>query len=587
MGIPFKLTFNNSLDLSRKFTDDKYELLKNDEKHLIDFKENQDIVFSFDSEEAYVLHIGIFDSFTSKYFTDEEMKLQESSEKAYVKSNKEERSLFKNKAEKLESPDESVIEYPRLSPGSYMITVTNHKEYYYGLLKISPRHVNNVQLDLMRTEVDKFLLGLSKEYKINMNSEMLPDNSGDTLHYINLFIKYNNEIKNSVLRIINNPASRIDKSYQLRPKTLGGKIDRKSIKYIQKNAHDYGRLLTYNHYSNYNVPPNNTLKYMARFFLEKFNKAIDYLTTSLANLEQEDTEAENYRKSDIHKRELVKQKENITTINQLINIFNKLLTADWMKAVDETFFYKSDTKLVNTTPYNILNSIYLECVNKNEIKDNPLNNYLYYWKDTALLYEIWGFIKVLQAIIELDYTPVQGWVYNYKNIDNQTVLPFLKPETIITFQNNEGITLNVYYDSFILTDDKKQEIENPIFTLEDNRRPDFRIDVYQNKKYLKSIIGDFKYRADYSFAKNYRDNKVYTQLKNYSYARTMFLNANKRKTSSEEAISEAWIIYPGTSYNKVNWDASARIRKIKMSPKKTMNDFHELLGRTIAKIIDK
>src|SRR5699024_1737884 len=381
--------------------------------------------------------------------------------KLFIKPSKNERTIYKNIAK---------IELPRLIPGSYIITIRNTNENYYAFLNISPLRVNTKQLDIMRKDIDDFLLGLSKEYKPYISSANIPGNISEILYYTNLFIKYNREITNSIQRIINNPKSQINKSYKLKPRFFGGRTDKKSIKYIEKNSDE--RVLIYKNYSNFNVEPNNSLKYIAHYFINKLNKSANYLSIAIASLHKQHKEAIKYRHSYLHLKELIQQKENLIIINQLNNLIKRLLSANWMNSVEYPKFYKSNIKMLRTTPYNVLHNIYTEFIDDLSLKNNPLNNFLYYWKDTSLLYEIWGFINVIKTINNLkhDFKPISGWVFDY-NIDKNTILPFLESHTTIVFENNQGLILKVYYDSFLAKHSDETSIDNPVFNLEKKRRP--------------------------------------------------------------------------------------------------------------------
>lgn len=46
------------------------------------------------------------------------------------------------------------------------------------------------------------------------------------------------------------------------------------------------------------------------------------------------------------------------------------------------------------------------------------------WKRTDLLYEIWGYIQVVNSLIEIGYKPIEGWIFSQDYEENKTI-PFL------------------------------------------------------------------------------------------------------------------------------------------------------------------
>lgn len=135
-------------------------------------------------------------------------------------------------------------------------------------------------------------------------------------------------------------------------------------------------------------------------------------------------------------------------------------------------------------------------LNKDKLFDvNPFEYYIYYWKETSKLYEIWGFLKILLMLKEnevLNLKEVTGWIFD--SPDNSKY-PFLAPNTKITLDSSEGLKLVIFYDSFIPKPDQElHSVDNPLISVENSNRPDFRLDIYYKGLFKGSILADFKYR---------------------------------------------------------------------------------------------
>lgn len=590
MDIPFKLELYNYMDeqiIIEKFANSQQNLLENEIKYSIEVKENHDLSLRFLSNHDSKLEIELLDVLPEHCFTEEEL---EDEKPVFLPSNHK-RHLYLNK----ESPkNEESIDYPSLIPGSYKVIVKTKAMNYYAFLKIMPLRIDEDQLQIMKEEIDYYINGLSKQFRKGANIDILGDSEDSLLHKTTLFIEQKNIIINALSSIIEHPKYEIQREYKLKELSKSGRIDFKTIRYKQRRMDIHDKLLTFNHTLNYNVDENKTIKYIVNYLYKQIRICLFYLNENKKRKNSEITEAKYYRRSGV---DLISTYENlqkgVSELQLLSNLFQRFLSTEWVQVVENTSFFNNPRKLVRNSQYNAVYFLYQQLINKKDIIIDPLKNYHYFWRESSKLYEIWCFLKVLEAIEQskFDMSPVEGWIYD---LQNSEVMPFLDPDTRIVFKNRRELKFVLYYDSKIL-DSQNCNIDNPVFTTGINNRPDFRIDIYKNELYLESIIGDFKYRRYESlgninsFMKSRGNNKAYKQLLSYSQVRSLYVKSEESTERSEGIARETWAFYPtkisDSETNRRNFDVETNIRRLKLSPNKGTSELVENLERIIEGII--
>lgn len=550
MDIPFKLTFfegHSNGESFSNFANDFKNAIENEDEYCFSCRELSDFRLLFESDKPNLsLWIEVMDILSIESFNNSERKYER------FEPSSEIRPLYLNEKSKY---NEQETKYSSLLPGLYrMVVYENNKEKYYSFIKIEPRHINQNQLEIMREEIEMMLNGLAKEVSYSKRLSIYTDNN-------ELIQKYHFLVAKAELLIINlkliekEPKYNINKTYISKIKGQASKSDLYTIKHAQINFKNPHKTLGYKYDLNYNVSVNNNLKEMLQSILKDTTLVVAFLNRNSDRLYEEIQIQSKYKTSTL---ELVKNYEMLTThlkkLTQLKANIIFILTRPWL--VDLKSDMKNQDKLPRVPYYRTVYALFQQLRQNVTLKLNPLQNYMYSWKETSKLYEIWGFLKFLMMLKEdgkLGITQIRGWIFdnNYEGI-----LPFLDSGTEIILSNNVGLELVVRYDSFIKKALKYEEtsFDNSITTLKNNTRPDMRIDIYYKGHFKKCIIAEFKYRnrASLGSQEQYRLNQhhsiAYQQIINYTEVRSFYENRSKNNPlkSSRRAIAQVFAVFPKT-----------------------------------------
>lgn len=555
MDIPFKLTcFLNKAEKNfNSFSNDYEEALKNIEIYSLSCNELQDMRIQFMSDKPTLdFWIEIMDMLPKETFDELEI------ETGRFNPSEKIRGMYLNVASEF-NPEK--LEYSTLLPGIYKMVIRENKiEKYFAFLKVESIRINEEQLLTMRNEVEDILSGLAKEVatKRKMGKHEKEKEKGLIYKY-HFLISNSDKIISNINQINKNPKFNLEKIYNLKQAGKSVRSDSVTIKNSQTKTHIIHKNLSYDYILNYEIAINSKLKYIVNFLLNEIIQVESYLEKNITNLISDSIIQRKYnspveeieRKLEILYRHQMK-------VRQLKSNCSLILKQEWLSKVRINNNNVGNIHLVPN--YRVLNLLFNQ-MNQHGIQNNePLEYYIYSWKETSKLYEIWGFLKIILLLKnnqQLNISHAEGWIFDDRFGDRY---PFLEPGTIITFKNEYGLKLRFRYDAVISnSEDDTDILADPLFTIENNNRPDFRLDVYQNEIYKGSIIADFKYRAREKLGnKNtYIGNnvrgvgyKVYSQLLNYTYGKSFYLNKDpksgdqKRKKKGEFSVKAVFGIFP-------------------------------------------
>gem|GEM_PF-5389740 len=576
MVIPFNLQFfpNQSEGESFKnFAGSLKEALEDIETYSYSCNELQDLRVKFESPVVDAeLWIEVMDMLPQHAFIATEFEVQK-----FLPSNQF-RGLFLNYNSKF---NEDKTDYSNLLPGIYRIVVSIGKEEkYYAFLKINPLRVGEEQLYLMREEIEEILSGLAKEIatkRITMGAEE-QSNTSDILRKYNLLIEQAENLIANLRLILKEPRQKVMKVYHRKASGQATRSDTKTVKMGQNRPEVNSKLYSYNYEFNYDISYNQNLKMIARKIEADVKLVQGYLEENLRLLEEDYLIQSKYNSpTDEIARKIEIVKEHRTKLKQLRANLIFTLNQEWLGKINASM--KNQDKLPRIPYYRTIYSVYRKLGEESSLDINPIQHYMYSWKETSRLYEIWGFLRLLMMLKNSEELAIQeasGWIFDKREAE---IYPFLEPETKITLTNSEGLKLIIIYDSFIIKHDGESDtIENPLVSIENSNRPDFRVDIYHNGYFRGSILADFKYRslgklgnpivyiknreADYGF-------KVYSQLIDYTYTKSFYLNRKeKRKKNADFAVKRVLGIYPKYSEESISFirDGVTNIVRCSLSP---------------------
>jgi len=600
MDMPFKLIFYKHTPVGENFTSFStswQSAIQNADKYTYSIQEAQDLRIRFyDFEDTNSkIYIELLDTLPEECFEEEENLIEE--ENSFFFSSDAIRPLYMNQNSK---NNRKKLEYPYILPGRYKITIRRKKQVYYAFLRINPLRITTKQLDTMRDDIENTMRGLSKQLYTKNRQVALSKNHKNEVELIN---KYNILIHSystfllNINEIANNPYYEIKKIYSLVPASKNAKIDLETIKFKQIRRDITKDIKAYHHEINYNVSINKSLKYILNDISKDIKQVIPFVEENCKNLENDKKERKKFRRQfkeiDL---QIFENETNLKKLKQMRSSINAILAKDWMKNLKVMNNFNL-IHLLKRPGYRLLYNVYKDLQKNKEISNNTMQNYLYYWKETPLLYEIWGFIKMLEAIFnsKYDFNEYNGWIFDQRK--NHNIFPFLNSDTQIIFKNDKKLRLKIYYDSFVLKDRDQTSIENPLFTSYKNNRPDFRLDIYDKDLYKGSLMADFKYRpmsalGSEKIFKNHNDSqknypngyKVYKQLKNYSNCETLYFNTESKSQFVEKKVLSVWALFPKLESEKnlsIVKDKESTVRRVSLSPRGGTEHIQEELEKLV------
>ncbi|GAB7388788.1 hypothetical protein BSNK01_26260 [Bacillaceae bacterium] len=499
-------------------------------------------------------------------------------------------------------------EYFPLIPGVYRIKVKAYGRFYYTSFKVLPKHIDEKQLAVMRQELEGILKGLAMDFV----RDYLSLNEGETtiktipprllVRFFAITTRFSSVIAalSDLYRKVN---FRTKKEYRLVPLDHVKVIDGVSIRYRLQHPEDKEFLKAPHRTIDYDLPENRWVKRI-------INDVVHFLNAFSESLE-------NYRKQILEEIEKLKpfafQESTQYTIREKQSVLQLLHTylekAQQMKRgiqsvqsapwYEEIFHSPPPTfphVLTSDARYRALYQLYRE-LQQNEVNISFDRQFAVQWKRTDKLYEMWGFLTVLNLLAEkLGFTPTSGWLYDADFTEEGLLIPSLPEGTTIVLQK-ENIRLHLKYNETIPFRSKDTNMPwNPLYTTANHNRPDGRIDVYKDDIYKGSLLLEFKYRNhfwDPYRIDSYSRTKVMNQLIAYgNNCRSLYLFGEEKGKIWHELgvnpVREVWAVYPlkESQQQVIQTYSDQRVKVISMSPGHENNHIPAHLEQVITQIVN-
>ncbi|WP_413537082.1 DUF2357 domain-containing protein [Carnobacterium divergens] len=478
-----------------------------------------------------------------------------------------------------------------LIPGYYEVTVNNGKKTYFSWFKIIPKSLTIPEWEMMKVEIENTISGLSTELIKRKTStydqERLSNYDMEILNKLDFISKDILRLNSVMEQLLFNPRHKISKSYSWKEYGKKTPIDMETIKNMSKFPEKKGYLYSPTRFLDYDVSENRWLKHIIKYFAQFITDAQYYLKKYKISLEYmyENDKYNNItsKKRNISLGNIDRQMKDLKKFDGLIQ---QIINVKWMKEVSSVKMETVPSAMLLDLRYSYMHKLYLKILNKGTVLQ--LNSeYQYYWKRSDLLYEIWGYIKMIKVLINLGYEPIDGWLYSEGALVD-LVIPFLQDGTCVVFNKSE-MTINLFYNDLLPKSNKNPTIKNPLFTKSSNNKPDIRLDVSRNNIYLGSLIFDTKYRSFENIWRN--SDKTKNQLRNYRNAieSPILLKGSyysKPAISRFRAVSEVWVLFPKSSNikseNKIYEEEKIKFKEL--SPSSELETFEKDLSIAISEL---
>lgn len=441
-----------------------------------------------------------------------------------------------------------------LIPGYYEIKVSKDNKSYYSWFKIIPKSLTIAEWELMKQQVENTIIGLAKELrkrKINIyDQEDLLHDDQDILIKLNLLLSELSTFSSVLEQITIPPRNKIAKKYLWKENGAKAQIDMVTIKNLGRFPEKKGYTYSPKHFLNYDIPENRWLKFVLNFFDVFVKEAQIYLEKYRVALQKKFDNDKYKNISDVKRKISLEEIDNkLTGLKKLHTIIYKTLNLNWMQEVSTLKHVPMSDNIMHDLRYSSIYRIYLKLMNRKEILE--LNNeYQYYWKRTDLLYEIWGFIKIIEMLQKIGFKAKDGWIFSKNSLSN-SIVPFLEEKTCVTFEKDKTV-VNLFYNFPIPKSLKNPTLKNPLFTKSSSNKPDIRLDVIKKEIYLGSLIFDTKYRSFENIWKKKFSEKTKKQLRNYKNTIDSPIllrgsNYPENAISRFRTVTEVWVLFPKSS----------------------------------------
>ena len=497
MGLPFNVSINTRdfRDLELAFFKDFEDIFSNGNM-IPEIKESSEINVKFISEEKtdklYLRELDDFELNNRKDSGEDDLYFLPSQQNIIIYEHKKQEVLLVNKQD------------VPLVPGYYFFEVHSLSDKYFSAIKIIPKDLSSLQWENMRDEIESKVRGLSLDFIRRKRTERR--NASDKVAPNDTFVKIKNlsedipAVLSSLEALKKEAKVKIRKDYSWKNNGSKAQIDFKTIKMMQKNPDRKGQLYSANRFLDYDTEENQWLKFILTHILRFSKNSIEYLDRILEvinkNFEKEVrfsnyiSQANNTFINSTHnhrKLEIEKLRKQLFSFYIYVNDF---LGEKYFSSVSNRKSIFLPKTLVLSPKYNIVYKMYL----KNIRTSNALHlddSYNYFWRKTDLLYEIWTYIKTIDSLIEMGFVPESGWIFDYDSWVEP--LPFLEDGTKVKM-SRETTSVSVVFNEELKGQSFRNTLDNPLKTSSNRKKPDIRIDLFDEQKYAGSIILDAKYK---------------------------------------------------------------------------------------------
>lgn len=384
-------------------------------------------------------------------------------------------------------------------PGYYLMSLykVDSQTSFYAWIHITPKFEDSNEYNEMVDDLERKVKGLSQTYIRGKHGVKVINDEDTDNRRIDMLVKNFDNFQESMFRIKNNPRSEIGTEYRWSSKNDVGMDYRSTIK-MSTNPRKNKRYLK-RHVINYNTRGNIFLKHC---LLEIRDIANDLYSKFHENIN-----------------------ERAQILKTYIALIDDLTMRSWLNEVSNSYLENTQvgSTLMNYS-YNFIMKLNSELHDIKTIRNAKKDNFAYYKKSSQQLYELWGFIQVIDGFERLKYKYKDGLNNSLNKYDSlpKSIKNGFKEGTSIVFEKTEEykghlipITAKIIYNKAI---PKKRRKKLHIWTDGKHNKPDIRIDFFnQSHTYIGSAVIDTKYRKRSSFMSSEISHGSWEQLNEYAH----------------------------------------------------------------------
>lgn len=471
-----------------------------------------------------------------------------------------------------------------LVPGYYVITVTHHEKAWYTLLEVTPKYMGKQSWQDMRDELMDEIKTLSFDFmKKNIHiSKAMEGTLGLNTSMLLRFYTISDESP-VVLNVLEELSHTANSRLVLREKQIrfsGGRrmdphIRPQHVK-MRQGASSFPVVYTE---MTWDIPENRFVKAILERLDRSLFSFIREIKKHSRRLESKQQELIPYSYSREYKMgaKALKQFEAYAKQAQRIRSnIRRVTLSPWYEETKNEMPSIVPVAVFRDPRYSVLYRLHKNMEHPSNSMDIS-NFYQFQWKRTDKLYELWGCLQFIKALVK------KGWELE----DGVTVikeegkyrLSSLESGTKIQMSRGEE-EIHLTYDGLVPSASADTDREHePLYTNNAHRRPDLRLDYYQKHCYCGSLVVDFKYRDIlFLWQDENRGEGLRRQFNAYRDMNTRFYRNMDERTSLRDSrpVKEVWAVFPRAVPGKSDQDYSLKF--IPLAPGQESNkELPELL----------
>lgn len=454
-------------------------------------------------------------------------------------------------------------------PGLYRLKLVTPEAIKYSWLKIVPKFLSESSLELMRQDVENTVKGLARSFRANVNGSLSNYSaflSFEELQALSVLHENYKKFNSNSYFISQSPRVKTTPYYAW-SRNVKRSIDNRSVIKMSMQKRNNALYL-----KNYKLTANTSENGVLKRELIDILNIVNHIQSNLLNI------AGRVNSSSIQ--------EDLDLVNRYRLKINYILSNTWLKDVKAVYDIGGAANAYLDHRYIFFRNLQWKLLHDSNFQPRFERQYQYYWHRTDLLYEIWGYIKVLEALNNLGFKPQKGWIYDNKDLD----FSGLKSGTCVYMCCTKDskfkyhMNLKVKYDSVIRPNEaNKVTPSDPLWYSSSHNRPDIRIEIYdQDMIFQNAIILDTKYRR-LKDINSFKKGGALGQLNSYHdqiFSPYPFETAKYRKYKifhykATNSILDVGALYPG-DYRNVSDQSdilkAGRAKYIVLNPKILKSD---------------
>lgn len=453
-----------------------------------------------------------------------------------------------------------------LVPGYYVMTVEGAGRAWYGILEINPRYMEKQSWQEMRDELVEEIKTLSFDFmKRNIHiSRQLEGALGVNTEMLLRFYTIRDESP-VVLNVLDELARTANSRLALRMKHVRTLGDRRTEPHIRpQHFHDRaGAPTTPALYTEmtWDVAENRFAKALLMKLDQNLFTFIKEIDGHVERLEDRQREIARFSRDREYRMgvkalsQFIDYRKRATLLRQSIR---RVTLAPWYEETKGEMPETMPMAVFRDPRYSVLYRLYKNL-------ENPFSSldvssfYQFQWKRTDKLYEMWGFLRFIKALMAKGWELEDG-VAVLKE-EGKYRLASLESGTEIRLKR-ENAEIRLVYDGIVPGNSADTSRDKaPLYTNNSHRQPDLRMDYYKEGLYYGSLVADFKYRdVLFLWQDENRSYSIRKQFNAYRDMNTRFYRDMTEAASLRDSrpVKEVWAVFPKEIPGRSDADYSLR-----------------------------